>query len=425
MEPVQIVASEVAAAEAVAGDARAAFVMALGRTYHQAGVPSDQLEEIMHQAAASLGLELQVTALPTSIMAALGPPTAQRVVLLRLEPGGIDLGRLALLNIVFDRLIAARITVPAALAEVDRIAALAHPVKPLRAIAAYCAFSTAVSVLLGGHTHEILASCAIGIVVGAVYVIGRRVPTVDRLFEVLAGFFATVIVTLFAYGLQPLAIYIPIVAGVVQVLPGAQLTAALHELAYRNLVAGTSRLGSVLMTLLSLGCGFALGIAVMGPGALHATPAEYAPTPWTALALAVVGAAIGIAVLENARAIDFPWVLGSCAAAEIAYRLFADSPAFQVAAFAAALIVGVLAIVGARYARIPQAVLLIPGVLIIVPGALSYESILFILQSNASDAASIALNAVIAAVEIVSGLLLAQLIVAPRRRTLHALHRAH
>ena len=421
MEPAQVFASEAAAAAALSGDSRGALVMALGRAYHQSGVPSDGLEEIMHRSARALDLELQVTALPTSIMAAVGPPASQRVVLLRLEPGAIDLGRLALLNDVFDRIVAGRSSAPAALAEVERIETLVHPVPPIFAIAAYCALSTGVSVVLGGHAHENLASFAIGIVVGTVYVLGRVVPTVDRLFEVLAGFFATIIVTLFAAAFEPLAVYIPIVAGVVQVLPGVQLTAALHELAFRNLVAGTSRLGSVLMTLLSLGCGFALGIAIVGPGALHATHIAYSPIGWPALAFAIVAVAVGISVLENARLRDYPWVLASCGVAEIAYRVFANSPAFQVATFAAALVVGIFANIGARYARIPQAVLLIPGVVIIVPGALSYESILFILQSDANDASSIALNAVIASVEIVSGLLLAQLTVAPRRRVLHPL----
>jgi uncharacterized membrane protein YjjB (DUF3815 family) len=55
-------------------------------------------------------------------------------------------------------------------------------------------------------------------------------------------------------------------------------------------------------------------------------------------------------------------------------------------------------------------VLLVPGLLILVPGALSYESVLYIIQSNAADAAGIAVTAIIASVEIVSGLLLAQLL---------------
>jgi uncharacterized membrane protein YjjP (DUF1212 family) len=389
--------------------------MALGRGYHQSGAPTDQLESVMHLAADVLGLELQVTALPTSIMAACGPPNAQRVVLQRLEPGMIDLRKLALLNIVFDRILARQIATLPALEEVERIAAYRQMTPSYLAILAFCALSIGVSIVLGGRFHEDVVSGLVGLAVGTVWVAARRSAVIDRLFIVLAGFLATLIVTLYATFVAPIAVYVPIVAGVVQVLPGFELTTALHELAYRNLVAGTSRLGSVLMTLLSLGCGFALGIAVLGPGALHMSKIAYAPVPWFALVVAVlaIGAAIGI--LEDARAVDLPWVFGSCAVAEIAYRAFANSPAFQVATFGAALVVGLLANVGSRFARIPQEVLLIPGVIIIVPGALSYESILLILQSDAADAATIALNAVVAAVEIVSGLLLAQLFIAPRR----------
>jgi uncharacterized membrane protein YjjP (DUF1212 family) len=413
MEPAQIVASEAAAAEAIAGDPEANLIVALGCAFHQAGVPTDQLEAIMHAAAAALELELQVTALPTSITAAIGHGFAQRVVLLRLEPGAIDLERLALLNIVYDRILARQLSTGIALAEVERISALRHMAGIVPTLLAYCVLSVGVSVILGGHNPENTAAAIIGVAAGLLALAGRRFASVARLFEVLAALVATVIVTLYGRYVHTLAVYIPIVAGVVQLLPGLQLTAALRELAYRNLVAGTARLGSVLMTLLSLGCGFALGIALVGPGEMHVSPIVYAPLPWWELALAVAAVAAGISVLENARAADVPWVFGACGVAEIAYRIFAALPGHQVATFGGALVVGLVTTLGARYARIPQAVLLVPGLLILVPGALSYESVLYILQSNAADAAGIAVTAVIAAVEIVSGLLLSQLFLAP------------
>ena len=402
--------------EIVADEPRTALVIAIGRAFHQSGMPSDQLEAVMHRTAAALDLELQVTALPTSITAAAGPANAQRVVLLRLEPGAIDLRRLALLNILYDRILAGAISTRQALTDVGRIVAATRAIAPVRTLAAYCALSVGVSIVLGGHLDEGIVSATIGLAVGATSIAARYADTIDRLFEVLAAFLATVIVSMYAGHLSPLAVYVPLVAGVVAVVPGWQLTAALHELAYRNLVAGTARLGSVFMTLISLGCGFALGIAVVGPGALHVSRIAYAPVPWYALVAAVLGIAIGIGVLQHTRPIDVPWLLASCGTAEIAYRIFANSPAYQVATFGAAVTVGILANALARFARVPQAVLLIPGVIIIVPGALSYESILFILQSDAADAGAIALNAVIGAVEIVAGLLLSQLVVAPQRR---------
>ncbi len=416
MESTPVAISETAAHDIVAGDPKSALVIALGRAYHQSGVPSDQLEEIMHEAARALDLELQVTALPTSIMAAIGPGYAQKVVLLRLEPGSIDLRRLALLNIVYERILHDPIDVSYAVREVSRIADLQPRVTVLPTVAAYGVLSLGAAIILGGGAHEDMAAALVGVATGFLAVFGRVVPTIARLFEVLAAFVATVVVTFYASHVHPLAVYVPLVAGVVQVLPGFQLTAALHELAFRNLVAGTARLGSVLMTVLSLGCGFALGIAVVGTGAMHAGHVTVLPTPWFLLALAVLAVATGIAILENARLLDYPLVLGSCVVAEVAYRLFALLPAHQVAAFGGALAVGLVATIGAKYVRVPQAVLLIPGLLILVPGALSYESILFILQSDAADAASIAVNSVVAAVEIVAGLLLAQLIVSPIHR---------
>jgi uncharacterized membrane protein YjjP (DUF1212 family) len=410
MEPAQIAASEAAAAQAMAGDPEANLIVALGCAFHQAGVPTDQLEALMHGVATALGRELQVTALPTSITAAIGHGFAQKVVLLRLEPGVIDLQRLALLNIVYDGVLARRLASAEALAEIERIDALRHHPPPLPTLGGYCALSVGVAVILGGHNPENTAAAIIGVACGALSLAGRRFPAVARLFEVLAAFVATAIVTLYGRYVHPLAVYIPIVAGVVQLLPGLQLTAALRELAYQNLVAGTARLGSVLMTLLSLGCGFALGIAVLGPGEMHVTRIVYAPLPWWELALAVVAVATGIAILENARRADVLWVFGSCGTAELAYRLFAALPGHQVATFGGALVVGLTSALGARYARIPQAVLLVPGLLILVPGALSYESVLYIIQSNAADAAGIAVTAIIASVEIVSGLLLAQLL---------------
>jgi uncharacterized membrane protein YjjP (DUF1212 family) len=413
MEPAQIAASEAAAAQAMAGDAEANLVMALGRAFHQAGVPTDQLEAIMLATAAALGLELQVTALPTSITAALGHGVAQRVVLLRLEPGEIDLQRLALLNIVYDRILRREISCEIALAEIERIASLRHAARPLPTVVGYCALAVGVSMILGGHNAENTAASLIGVATGCLAVFARRMPAIARLFEVLAAFLATIVVTLYSRFVHPLDVYVPIVAGVVQQLPGLQLTAALRELAFRNLVAGTARLGAVLMTLLSLGCGFGLGIALVGSDQMHITRIVYAPLPWWELSLAVLAVAAGIAVLERARLVDVPWVFGSCGVAELAYRVFAALPGHQVATFGGALVVGLVTTLGARYARIPQAVLLVPGLLILVPGALSYESLLFVIGNNAEDAASLAVGAILAAVQIVAGLLLSQLLPAP------------
>ena len=225
MESAQVVASEAAAAQAMAGDANANLVVALGQGFHQAGVPTDQLEAIMLAAAAALGLELQVTALPTSITAAIGHGVAQNVVLLRLEPGEIDLTPGAPEHRAWPR------TGPR-----DRAARRLRrnrtdrELAPRRAAAPHDlrlrGDGRRLSVILGGHNPENTAASIIGVITGGCAVAARRAPIVARLFEVLAAFIATVVVTLYARFVHPLDVYVPLVAGVVQQLPGLQLTAA-------------------------------------------------------------------------------------------------------------------------------------------------------------------------------------------------------
>ena len=54
--------------------------------------------------------------------------------------------------------------------------------------------------------------------------------------------------------------------------------------------------------------------------------------------------------------------------------------------------------------------MLVPALLVLVPGSLSYESVLFAFQHNISSALTFASNATFAAVQLVAGLLLSQLV---------------
>jgi len=81
-------------------DDRTELLLALGRGLHQAGLATDALEEILHDVAIACGVALQVNVLPTSLTLAVGAGFAQRLMILRLEPGRLHLRKLALLEAV-------------------------------------------------------------------------------------------------------------------------------------------------------------------------------------------------------------------------------------------------------------------------------------------------------------------------------------
>lgn len=398
---------------AIQDDPKAIFLARTAQELHRAGVASDQLEVTLTSISAALGLRAEIFALPTNVMLAIGPRYAQQIVMLRMSPGRVDLRRLALLNEIFDELQGGRIGLEGANERLRGLDALCPPPPVVLSVAALASVAVGVAVLLGGGVNELIVAALIGASTGVLSFFTRRNAVMDRLFEVFAAFFATLIVAAYTHYVTPVNLYISIVSGVVVLLPGYSLTLALHELANQGLIAGTARLGRVFAILLALGCGAFLGFAVVG--SIFASTANVHPQPvgpafWAA---AILLLSFGLSVDLNARFRDFTWVfLASIVALGTSYLASKVPGAHQVAPFLASLVCGLVANGGAKFLRVPQPVFLIPALHVLVPGSLSYQSVLWVVaDNNYADAASLAAHALVAAVLIVAGLLLSQLIV--------------
>lgn len=381
----------------------------LGRELHRAGIATDAIEQTLTETAASIGLDAQIFALPTYITIAIGPNWQQRTLMMRLEPGRVSLRKIALLTHIYDSLRAGAVDYNGAtrlLSEVDQ----RWPGLPAwLEIPALALIAVAVALILGGGPHEIVVATSIGICTGILSSLASRNAVVARLFAVAAAFAATLIVALYTKFFGPTNMFVSLIAGIVVLLPGYTLTLALHELANDFLVAGVARLGRVLSVLLALGCGAFLGLACvpwvasMGTAATHPVPALW----WFVASIAM---AIGISVNLDARLRDVVWVFASSFVALLMTHVLAATSAHAVSAFLAAFFCGVVANLGARFLRVPQAIMLVPALIVLVPGSLSYESVLFAFNHNIDNALILAGNAVVAAIQIVAGLLLSQLV---------------
>ena len=103
------------------------FVLRLARALHSYGVPAHRLEDVLDSAAKKLGLEGQFFSTPTSIFAAFGKQDEQRTFLIRVNPGGVDLGKLADLDAVAVRVLREGLAPIEGSAQIDEIIAAAPP----------------------------------------------------------------------------------------------------------------------------------------------------------------------------------------------------------------------------------------------------------------------------------------------------------
>ncbi len=329
---------------------------------------------------------------------------------MRLDPGRVNLRKISLLNVIYDELREGKIDYREAAVQVNNIDRRWPGLNVLWEIPALALVAVGVGILLSGGVRELTVAACIGAFTGIISAIATKNEIVARLFEVIAAFAGTLIVAAFTHFAGPTNIYISIVAGVVVLLPGYSLTLALHELANGDLVAGMARLGKVLSVLLALGCGALLGFAVVGPTLLQSADVHTHAVAGRWWILASILMATGMSIDLDARLRDFIWVFAASFVALLTSHLLGLTPVHQVSAFCASFICGVVANMGARFLRVPQPVMLVPALLVLVPGSLSYESVLFAFQQNIGEAAPLAANAATAAIELVAGLLLSQLL---------------
>lgn len=397
------------------------FVLQLGRALHTYGYGAQRLEDVLLTASTRLGLTTpQFFSTPTSLNAAFGPTNEQRTFMLRVEPGQHDLGKLAQLDALTLRALRGLVTAAGAVAEIDRIVAAPPRYGPLLTALAFGLVSAAVARFFNGGLHEIAIGTVTGLVIGVLAWITTLAPPLGRVFEPVAAFVATALTTLLVIYAGPASLYIATVAGVIALLPGLTLTTAMSELADRHLVSGTARLSGAFMVFLAIAFGVALGNRVTE--GIFGAVATAAPVPlpaWT-LALALIAAPLAFTVILSAEPKDAPWILATGVIGFLGGRVGAAQLGLGVGAFAGALAVGVASNVYARWLDRPSAIVLVPGLTLLVPGSVGYQSLVLLMEKNVLVSVEAGFRMILTASSLVAGLLIANVIgparVPPERR---------
>jgi len=394
-----------------------AFVMELGAALHRFGTPADRLEATMGAVARQLSLEAQILSTPTSVMAGFGPLAQQQTFLVRVEPGEVNLEKLADLDRVAGEVGRGELAVPDGVGQVRDISARPARYPDALAVLAFALLSAGVAVFFAGGWYEIAVSGAIGLVIGFLSLAFRRSVAGSRVFELVAAFAAAAMAHGAVAAGMPVSPRIALLAGLIALLPGLTLTLAITELATRNLVSGTARLTAAATVFLEITFGVALGEMVMTRlvGGAAGAAAAAAPLPaWAEpCALAVVVPAIMVGFAAHPR--QLAAIAVACAAAFYSARLGTEllTPELGAALGGFALAAGSNAY--ARLADRPAMVPLVPGLLLLVPGSMGLRSLSSLLQRDVVSGIDTAFAMMLVAVALVAGLLMANASIRPHR----------
>jgi len=392
------------------------FVLQLGRALHGHGYSAQRLEDVLGATSDRLGLQgHQFFSTPTSIMASFGPIGRQRTHMLRVEPGEVNIGKLAALELLSLEVAQGRATPADGIAAISRIIAAPSPYGPGLTILAYGAVSGAACQFLGGGGREVIVASALGLglVLGGLFTAAQ--PRLSRVFEPLAAFFVSVAAVGLAHAVGPLSVLIATIAGLIVLMPGLTLTTAMTELATRHLASGTARLSGAFITFLAIAFGVALGNRI--GGAIFGAPQVASPVPlppWAPL-VALVAAPLCFVVILRAELRDAPWIVAAGVIGVMGGRLGAATLGVELGTFAGALAVAIASSVYERWQHRPAAVVSVPGILLLVPGSVGFRSLTSLMERKAVAGIETAFSMILTAVALVAGLLIAG-VIAPEPR---------
>jgi uncharacterized membrane protein YjjP (DUF1212 family) len=391
------------------------FILKLGRGLHSYGYPAHRLEDALVGVAERLGIQGHFFSMPTALFASFEDPDGQRTYQIRIEPGGVNLEKLTLLDETASAVAQGRLSPSEGGARLDAIMSAPARYGALSTTLAFAVASGAASRFFDGGPHELLVAASIGLLTGLLAAASGRVTPLGRVFEPLASAIAAFTATAAARFVPPVSFYVATVAGLIVLVPGFPLTVALTELATRNLVSGTARLMGAVGTFLAMGFGVAfgttLGERLFGSARASASP----PLPEWTLYAALLAAPLGFTVLLKARPREAPWIALSGMLGFFGARYGAQLLGPQIGAFLGAVAVSSFGNVYARVLGRPASVTIVPGLLLLVPGSVGFRSFALLLQEQTVVGLGTAFSMMLVAISLAIGLLFGSVLVPPRR----------
>ena len=384
------------------------FLFRLGQAYLACGEQTAQVELLLRRIASAWGMRRsRVVALPTAVFISLHDGNEERVTL---AEGPTQTLRLDQIADVYALGAAAQRGTLEPREGLEQLAKILRK-KPRFGIAGivlgHTILTLGLAILIMPTLTNLAAAAVLGTIVGGVKALNRNREVLAVPLPVVAAALVSGLV-FFAvrYGLpvDPLHALVP---PLVTFLPGAMLTLGMLELAYGDMVSGSSRLITGFVQLVLLAFGLAAGAALVGfsPNNLLEATAPSAYLSWTPWA-GVVVFGIGVYCHFSAPKDSLGWMLLVLLLTFAAQRASAGFVGTEMSGFFGTLVATPLGyLIQLRFRGPPSMVTFLPSFWLLVPGSLGLLSVTRMLTDRAAG-----LDGLVSAVFILASIALGTLV---------------
>lgn len=392
---------------------RVKFVLKFGRALHSVGSPAHTIEGTLQDMCRLMGIKGTFLSLPTSLHSHFSHGDEEMTRIERVEPMGVNLGKLSKVDMVARAVISNQITFEEGVTQLDEILSESEPFgKRIRV--SYFIFSVAgFMILFGGTWGDLLASILIGSILGLI-ALGRPIGIVAQIYEALVAIIASFVTYLLAKWIPGLNLGVIILSSLITFMPGLYITIAIAEIATQNLVSGTARLVGGAMILLKLTFGVFIGSKLASWFHYPSLDIEFHKIPtWVPFVTLPITALMSTVNFKAARQ-DWKWVTLAGIFGYSCSKIGTHYLGAELGMFFGGACVGAMSNIFARLQNRPSSIFQFPGIILLVPGSVGYRSLSFLFERNVLGGLDTAFTMITLAMALVVGIFFGNVLIKPR-----------
>ncbi|SMF68875.1 threonine/serine ThrE exporter family protein [Pseudobacteriovorax antillogorgiicola] len=393
------------------------FILLVGRSLHRYGAAAHHIEAALFGLAQKYCDEYEFFVTPTAIISSVKIDGEWQSRLQRVTPGGIDLGKLSLVDDVGDKVTHGVMNMQAGIEQIRKINRIPEGrFDPLIRILFFMVASLGFGGFLVFDWLDLAVVGVLGFVAAIMGEIIALIPNISQVKEFLISFVVSFLALLLISVFPDLTVNRIILSSLIVLIPGLSLTIALSEIATNNWLAGTARLMGAAAELLKISFGVVVGgLAAKGIHNIPVSSIEGQPDFLVPEIFLLLLSGLSFSYLFRNLRRDYIWVIiGACLgyySSQLGAYIFGrELGVFWGGACLAAFSNGF-----ARYLHRPALTVLIPGLIPMVPGSIGFQSLTFMFEHDVMATMASTFNLVIVAVALVAGLTVGNMIVHPRR----------
>ena len=259
------------------------FMFRLGQGYLACGEQTAKVELLLRRTASAYGMrKSRVVAFPTAVFISLHDDTGEHVTLAECEPQTLRLDQMADVYALGEAAEGAKVDPREGLERLAAIRRQKARFGRMGLVAGHTILTVGLALILMPTPTNLVTAAVLGLIVGLLKLFNRGRAVLSVPLPVIVATAVSALVFLAVRRGLPVDPLHALVPPLVTFLPGAMLTLGMVELAYGDMVSGSSRLIAGLVQLVLLAFGLAIGAVLVGylPEDLVYSAGDYVKVPW-------------------------------------------------------------------------------------------------------------------------------------------------